>query len=357
MSDREETSVVFEVQRRPRRRKGVFSRTVRERRLVLLLLAPATGCSGGVAIGGSDLEIRVQAPDQEVEFGRPFPLRVVRVFSRGMVPGEWSDESPVPLVLRLEETIRREDDRRVEETRRYQAWVFGRDSVAIPALSFKVWPEDGGTPLVATSEALRLKVKSALPPGDPGVAELPGDLMPEPFAWRRWMCGGAGALALIALLGWYGRRRALHRQRMDAAPRSPDPVNPPLPPHHEALERLRRLQGQPPRSLEEVQAYYIEASALVRDYLELRFAMRLHQMTSEELLAFTHIARVLEPPLSDLFAQFLTQCDFVKFARRNPPGPEQQQLLHDAESFVLQTRPREALESSGSAAAAGNGAR
>ncbi len=256
------------------------------------------GCGGDAPIPDVPLKIKAGAP--EVELGKAFPLTVVRTWSRGQEPAAWSDEALAPLEVRLLEVAHREDDRRVEETRRYLGYAFTLTDVSVPGLE--------------------LTVKRALDPEAPGPAELPGEPLPEPTSPWSWALGGAALLAAFVLL--------LRRRRSPPATAAPAPAPEPPPPgpHARALERLARLRAQHPQGRDETQAYYVEASGLIRDYVAERFTLPADVMTTEQLVEHqAPLSRVLPP------------CDLVKFARHAPTATEREQLLDAAESYVRET--------------------
>lgn len=262
------------------------------------VLALVVGCGGGAPI--SDVPLRISAGAAEVELGKAFPLTVVRTWRRGQAPAAWNDEALAPLEVRLQEIAQREDDRRVEETRRYLGYAFSLTGISLPGLE--------------------LRVKRSLDPETPGPAELPGEPLAEPTPPWSWAAVGAALLAAFVLL--------LRRRRAPPATSAPAPSPaPPAPgPHVRALERLARLRGQQPQGRDETQAYYIEASRLVRDYVEERFALPAGVMTTEQLIEH-------QTPLSHV----LPLCDLVKFARHAPTAAERGQLLDAAESYVRET--------------------
>jgi hypothetical protein len=268
------------------------------RRSLLLLLALAAACGEEAPIPAAPLTITAAAP--EVELGKAFPLTVVRTWSKGHTPAPWDDAALAPLEVRLLETSRREDGRRVEETRRYRGYAFSLTDVRLPGLE--------------------LRVKRALDPKSPGPAELPGEPLPEPTSrWPLWAVGAALLGAFVLLLR---RRRAPPTL---AAP-APAPEPPPPGPHVLALERIDRLRGQEPHGRDEISAFYIEASGLLRDYVGERFNVRADVMTTEELIE-----------IQASLARVLPDCDLVKFARHEPTASERERLLDRAEAFVRET--------------------
>jgi len=321
------------------------------RRYVLLILAflLAGACSDGTAIPAGDILLTVTPGVGEVELGKAFPLTVVRVWSRDLVPGAWNDRQLAPLTIRLVETTRREDAARIEETRRYLCYAFSIEDITIPAPLFKARPRDGGPERTARGSEIVLRVKGLLDQESPGEAELPGGPMSEPFPWLQWTGAGAAALAALALLLRSLRRRARQPTVM-AAPETPAAA-----PHVRALQRLNRLREQRPESAEAVDAYYVEASALMREYIGERYAVRAWERTTEELLAAARTSRAVRTPHRTLLGEYLEDCDLVKFGRLVPAAPEQDKLLDDAARFIEETRTGNEPEEASAAPAAGEG--
>lgn len=291
-----------------------------------------------ITVPDKDIQVRITAGADEVELGKAFPLTVVRTWSRELLPDEWSDGQLSPLVVRLKETMRREDDRHVEETRLYECYAFSLEDVTIPAPLFKARPKDDGPARVVSGKEVTLRVKRLLNPESPGSAELPGELLPKrsTFPWLPWSGGGAAVLAGLVLLFWHLRRRA---ERLGAMPAVPI-----VAPHVRALERLQRLRMRQPNSASEIDSYYVEASALMREYIGERFAMRVQERTTEEFLTAPQTAQLLKHSHRAVLEEFLTRCDFVKFGRHAPNAPDREKLLEAAERFVEETRPSDTLE-------------
>jgi hypothetical protein len=82
------------------------------------------------ACAEEDLALRISIDRDEVDLGRAFPLTVTLVWNKSLEPEPWEEHRLAPLVVRLEETTRRENATHFEETRRYRAYAFELESVA-----------------------------------------------------------------------------------------------------------------------------------------------------------------------------------------------------------------------------------
>jgi hypothetical protein len=139
----------------------------------------------------------------------------------------------------------------------------------------------------------------------------------------------AGAAALIALAVLLLRRRRAH----------PAP-SVETPPHERALQALARLRASGWVESGDVQAFYVELSAIVRRYLEERFGLRAPEQTTEEFIRSASTSRLLTLEHQLSVTQFLEQSDLVKFARHQPTADDMQAALQAAERLVRETIPQ-----------------
>jgi len=134
------------------------------------------------------------------------------------------------------------------------------------------------------------------------------------------------ALALVARWWWRRRQRLLN---------TPPPPPPPIPPHERARRRLEAALawlGDPDR-------FCTEVSAALREYLEGRFGWNAPDRTTEEFLAELRTREGLSESIQALLQDFLTRCDYVKFARYDPTEPELRDLHRSAVRMVEDTVP------------------
>lgn len=309
-----------------------MTRTAATLASVVAALALAA-CDSGPPIAPEDLLLRITTGSDEVELGRGFPLTVVRVWSKDLAPSDWEDRALTPLSVRLVGVARRENDRRVEETRTYVGYAFGLGEVTIPPRAISATPvaqqpSRSESPRTAASAAIRLRVRPTLDPDAPGAPELPGGPLREPFPWRTATIAAIAALAGAAFV--VRRATRAGSSTPDAAP----PPEPPPGPDVEAIARLRALRDRAPSSLP---ADFVETSAIVRAYLAARFDIHAPEMTSEEIAVA--LAR-LEASPRKLLRDVNAHCDLVKFAAAPPTVADRASLLDAAERFVVETAAR-----------------
>jgi hypothetical protein len=106
------------------------------------------------------------------------------------------------------------------------------------------------------------------------------------------------------------------------------------------LERtLQRLDSiRPLMAADTARAFGIAASDLIRDYIEQRFNVVARQRTTEEFLqALLRSSNEALARHRSLLAEFLQQCDLVKFAGDSPAVTDMESLFRSARRFVVET--------------------
>ncbi len=179
------------------------------------------------------------------------------------------------------------------------------------------------------TDRLEFEVQSVVPNSAQADLKPPlGELGPrKPPAAPRWpwillalvLLAGATPLAVRAYLGW--RRRVRRRSAYDIA-----------------SARLNRLLARPRPTAEQIDAFYVELSAIVRRYLEDRFELRAPELTTEEFLAAVGESPDLSPEHQALLREFLRQADLVKFAGVQPTEDDIEISIMAARRFLEETR-------------------
>jgi hypothetical protein len=137
------------------------------------------------------------------------------------------------------------------------------------------------------------------------------------------MVGGAViGVALCAYFIWRRRRVRGHHTN--------------LTPAQEALQSLE--ETRPLMRPDSAREFGIATSAVIRSYLEKRFAVVVTQRTTEEFLyALLQESNEALSRHRPLLAQFLARCDFIKFAGETLAVTDLESLFQSARSFVLET--------------------
>ncbi len=272
------------------------------------------------AVVAQEPRLEVRADVTAVGFGERFGITVIRRTAVGDPIAAWDDRWLAPLTLRLRDRNTRDVDGRREETSVFDAWAFRAGALELPV-----------QPARPEGAALRLLVNSALPAGDDGRAELPGGLLLPPFPWLLWTLG-----ALVALALGFTTRRVLRRRGAGEVV-VPEPVASGPSALDRARARLAALAGRPVEGVAAIDAFWVEASALLREYVEERFRLRAPEMTTEEFLASEATARVLGAGQMRALGAFLAECDMVKFAQAASTAGDRVRVLGVLSTFLVET--------------------
>ena len=152
--------------------------------------------------------------------------------------------------------------------------------------------------------------------------------IPTGNEWVWLLLAVAAALVVGGVVAWFVRRRLARRSDELAPP-------PPPPPHVVAWERLQRALGL----IHEAEQFCTEVSHIIRVYLEERFDLHAPDRTTEEFLIELQSSKRLAVEHKQLLADFLGECDMVKFAKAEPPEQELRNLHEAASRLVGETQP------------------
>lgn len=190
-----------------------------------------------------------------------------------------------------------------------------------------------------TNGALIIPAQSSAPPhAAPLVFQdtvKPLIAIPNAWLWFFWIAG----ILIVALAGWlawrYWRKKVASR-----------PAAPPVPPH----VRARRLLEQALGLISEPKPFSIAVSDAVRMYLEERFDFHAPERTTEEFLYELQDTNLLTVDQKQSLADFLANCDLIKFAKYEPTETELRSLYDAAVRLVNETEPKWLPEEDASAA-------
>ncbi|HDP35759.1 MAG TPA: hypothetical protein ENN29_11700 [Candidatus Hydrogenedentes bacterium] len=237
-------------------------------------------------------------------------------------------------VRRLAQESEFNKDGTVRITQRYALDPIFPGQYVLPPLTV-VWRSGGAEGLLATppvafhareltaGEAEAAAVFEGIAPPD---AVLP----PPRVSTRLWLImAGALVAAAAAVL-------AIRRFR-----RSPDAPEVAAPPWDVALNRLRELERRNLPGTGKIDAYYVDLSAILRYYIEDRFHIHAPEQTTPEFLDTAAQRRIFSEEQQHFLAEFLRQCDRVKFARLQPGMDDMDAHFKQVRHFIKDTMPRE----------------
>ncbi len=174
--------------------------------------------------------------------------------------------------------------------------------------------------LTREEEEAAMRFAANAPPADPA----------DPLWTRPWfqIAAAAAAVAALILAALWARRRSQGPRR---APRTP--------PWRTAYDRIHQLDAKGWAKSGQYEPYYVELSAILREYIEARFQLHAPEETTPEFLAEATRAGCFTETQQALLAAFLRRSDRVKFARYEPKPVEMEQSMADVLRFIDETIP------------------
>ncbi len=181
------------------------------------------------------------------------------------------------------------------------------------------------------TERLSFEVQSVLP-SDVQVELNPplGELSLMGSSGGRIWAWVMGLLLLFAAAFWGWRVWLASRQK--ARRRSSYEI---------AMGRLTELVTRSRNDPKQVDAFFVELSAIVRWYLENRFELRAPELTTEEFLDSMSQSPDLSEGHQAMLREFLRQADLVKFATFVPSKQDTDESVTAARRFLEETRQEE----------------
>lgn len=208
-------------------------------------------------------------------------------------------------------------------------YVSGRDSVRTEPIFIKI------NPVKVTADDKISPMTDVQPNEHPSIF----DNLPDWLVNWWWMLL---VVIAVALLTWWGVRR--YRTQGSLLP--PKPV---VPPHVEALERLRRLKARKLWEEGHEKEYYTILTDILRIYLDKRFGIKAMEMTSREIMQTLSADKSLVAGKA-MMRQILDMADFVKFAKVRPLPDDNVKSYDNAVRFIEDTMPKPEEAADGAAA-------
>lgn len=180
------------------------------------------------------------------------------------------------------------------------------------------------------TDEIAVDVTSVLPEGDGGELRGLRDPLEESVSGTRralYVLGPAVLLLALAALLLLRRLRARVGQQARISA------------YDAAMRRMADLKARGWPTEQNVDAFYVELSDIVRRYIEDRYRVRAPELTTEEFLREARQQLRLEQPQREMLEAFLSTCDRVKFAGYRPGEFESRQAFGEAGRFLDDTRP------------------
>ena len=155
-----------------------------------------------------------------------------------------------------------------------------------------------------------------------GIQDIRGPIdIPTAAPWVHRLLLTLVVLAVLGGIWWALRRRARKQAEF----------------RESAAARARARLSEAWAWVDQPERFCTRLSEVVRVYLEERFGLKAPDQTTEEFLASLPQSSELEPGLKPMLEEFLTQCDWVKFAQGDPGRIECERLHQMASRLVDET--------------------
>lgn len=145
--------------------------------------------------------------------------------------------------------------------------------------------------------------------------------IPTVTPWIHRLLLTLAVLAVLALIWWALRRQSRRREEF----------------RQSAASRARARLAEAWAWVDQPEPFCTRLSEIVRVFLEERFGLKAPEQTTEEFLSRLPANPDLDEDLKALLGEFLTQCDWVKFAQGDPGRTECERLHQMASRLVDQT--------------------
>jgi hypothetical protein len=227
----------------------------------------------------------------------------------------WLEEAPV--VHEISKSTHR-------YVKRLRFTVFDTLNRVLPPVELR-WEEEGMTQTLAVQN-LHLVVEPPTAQSNDWAPNEP--IVREPLRWedyRLYIFAVALIVGLYMLYRYY-KRTVLVKEAEQLGDK-------PLDPHEEAFRALRALEDRGYLESEEYEAFQLELSRIVRQFLSRKFGITALESTTREIVTQLQYTAYPDKQLT-LVKELLSMADLVKFAKAEPPGDFNRRMLNRAYHLV-----------------------
>jgi hypothetical protein len=263
-------------------------------------------------------------------------LQVRHADSVNVLWGEFKDTLGVFEIVRLDTLPSVGTGGSVMEGRKVTLSAYDSGSFVIPPILFAYVRPNDTTRHYVQSNPLTIQVSSV----EVDTAKAIKDIKPPlsvPLTWKEIALYAGILLAIGALIygGYY-----YYKKRKKKSGEIVEEEAPKIPPHIQAMIRLKELKEKRVWQQGDVKTFYSEATEIIRQYFEGRYGIMALELTSDEV--FDQLRRfTLATDITKLIEAFFIDADLVKFAKYTPVPSENEAVIPQALDIVERTKPKE----------------
>ena len=249
--------------------------------------------------------------------------------------GGWKDSIGVFEIIHQDSVQRDESAGVITEKLKFTLSKYDSGEFVIPPIeiAYKV-PGDSAL-RHAQSDPLTIHVSSVQVDTSKAIKDIKPPL-DVPLTWKEIFVytGIIAALAALVYAIYYYVKKRKKPEETQAVEEAK------IPPHIQAIARLKELEEKRVWQQGHVKAFYSEATEIVREYFEQRFGIMALEMTSDEI--FAQLKRfTLEAEIMKSIESFFIDADLVKFAKYIPIPVENEAVISKGLEIVERTKPVE----------------
>ncbi len=168
------------------------------------------------------------------------------------------------------------------------------------------------------------------------IADIKG-IETDPLTWRDYLDAYGKYILWIWLAALLIGLILFGILRYKKKPEEHIEVKPSIPPHIVALGKLKTLESEKLWQNNQVKAYHVQLSEIIREYLEHRYKIPALEQTTEVIMHYLRLSDISEDQKISL-RKLLALTDLVKFAKETPLAKENEDALKSAFELVEATK-------------------
>lgn len=236
-------------------------------------------------------------------------------------------------IIHQDSVQREESGDAVREIKKFTLSRYDSGSFVIPPILIAYKSPADTAPRYAQSDPLVVRVSTVAIDTSGGFKDIKPPLS-LPLTWKE-IAFTAAMIALIAaaVVGIYYYRKKRRKLVEEVGYEAPK-----VPPHLQAIARLKELQEKRMWQQGDVKGFYSEATEIVREYFEGRYGIRALEMTSDEV--FAQLKRfAIDADIMKSMEEFFVNADLVKFAKYMPVPSDNEAVIPQGLDIVERTKP------------------